>query len=315
MEALGVMYVGVQGGSSDETTWARSLLTSGADAPDHLERGRFVDDQGVTNEVIVCYWRDPATYARFIRRSAFTRWARDDARLSGESGVWIESFAAPIDHVETLLASPEPVGSAHVSSDPAIADVLESGYWGAMRDRTPASAVDDLASPLPCVRRIERPDDTRGRRILLEAPANLCVIRSAQDWSASAGEERRAYLEQVHPLLVNGMRYLREEPEASGCVACRLMDGCTTDGEPLDQTFAAAWFLDMARLEEWAERHPTHLAIFNTFRGMVDRLGGRTTLNLWHEVAVLPQGRAHLECVNCHPRTGMLPFLEEAKAG
>ena len=72
-----------------------------------------------------------------------------------------------------------------------------------------------------------------------------------------------------------------------------------------------AYFLvGFAHLEAWSKSHPTHFAIFNSFMTLAQRLGNAVTLRLWHEVATLPMDGARLELVNCHGRTGLLPFLE-----
>ena len=152
--------------------------------------------------------------------------------------------------------------------------------------------------------------ETRGRRLLLAAPENLCVIRSAQDWSSCRGDERDSYLSDVHPVLTKGMKFLMENPVETGCLTCRFIEQLNDNGEAEDKTFGMAYFLDLAHLEAWAKSHPTHLAIFNSFMALAQRLGNAVTLRLWHEVAALPADGARLEYVNCHGRTGLLPFLE-----
>ena len=91
---LVIAYYGVQRHTGDtresEATFA--MLRHGPDVPEHIERGRFNDLAGFLNELVVCYWRDPSTYARFTEESAFARWLADDARLSGDVGVWVEAF-------------------------------------------------------------------------------------------------------------------------------------------------------------------------------------------------------------------------------
>ena len=91
--SFAIAYCGVQHHTGDtrdsEATFA--LLRRGPDAPDHIERGRFNDLAGFVNEVFVCYWRVPGSYARFAEKSAFARWLADDARLSDDVGVWVEA--------------------------------------------------------------------------------------------------------------------------------------------------------------------------------------------------------------------------------
>lgn len=144
---------------------------------------------------------------------------------------------------------------------------------------------------------------------MLAAPENLCLIRSAQDWSACRGDERDSYLRDVHPMLKKGMTFLMENPAETGCLTCRFIEQLTHDGDADDKTFGMAYFVDMSRLEAWSKSHPTHLAIFGSFMSLAQRLGGTITLRLWHEVAVLQADWTRLEYINCHRRTGLLPFL------
>ena len=41
-----------------------------------------------------------------------------------------------------------------------------------------------------------------------------------------------------------------------------------------------AYFLDMSKLEAWSKNHPTHLAIFDSFLSLAQRLGNEITLRL-----------------------------------
>ena len=103
---------------------------------------------------------------------------------------------------------------------------------------------------------------------------------------------------------------IAEHPAETGCLSCRLIEQLTDTGKAEDKSFGMAYFLDLAHLEAWSRSHPTHLAIFGSFMTLAQRLGNAMTLRLWHEVATLPANGARLEHINCHERTGLLPFLE-----
>jgi hypothetical protein len=313
--SIAIAYCGVQShtGDSADSEAVYALVRSGPDAPDHVERGRFNDLAGLGNQIFVCYWRDSTAYARFAEQSAFARWLADDALLSGDVGVWLEAFRIPVTRFETLFSSENPAGAARLSDKPMTGPIDEHGYWGGMRDRVPASDTHDLSSPLDSAPGTPDPTETRGRRLALAAPENLCLIRSAQDWSSCRGEELAGYLGDVHPVLTKGMGFLTENPLETGCLSCRLIDQLSDSGDAEDKSFAVAYFLDMAHLEAWSRSHPTHLAIFGGFLSLAERLGNAITLRLWHEVAVLPADASRLEYVNCHRRTGLLPFLEETR--
>ena len=310
--SLAVAYCGVQSHTGDiaDAEAAFALVRSGSDSPDHVERGRFKDVAGIVNQIFVCYWRDSGAYARFAEQSAFARWLTEDALLTSDVGVWFEAFCIPMRRFETLFSSESPAGAARVTAEPMTGPINEHGYWGGMRDRIPASDTHDLSSPLNGAPRTVGRTETRGRRLVLAAPENLCLIRSAQDWSSCRGDERNSYLSDVHPVLTKGMKFLMENPFETGCLTCRLIEQLTDNGEAEDKSFGMAYFLDLAHLEAWSKSHPTHLAIFDSFMALAQRLGNAITLRLWHEVAALPVDGARLEYINCHRRTGLLPFLE-----
>ena len=123
---------------------AFALVRSGPDAPDHVERGRFEDVAGLTNQILVCYWRDSDAYSRFAVQSAFARWLADDNLLTGDVGVWIEAFHIPMTRFETLFSSESPAGAARLTDSSMTGPIDQHGYWGGMRDRIPASDTTSL---------------------------------------------------------------------------------------------------------------------------------------------------------------------------
>lgn len=310
--SLAIAYYGLQSHTGDiaDTEAVFALVRSGPDCPDHVERGRFKDVAGMVNQIFVCYWRDSDAYVRFAEQSAFARWLAGDALLTSDVGVWVEAFCMPMRRFETLFSSEIPAGAAKLAAKPMTGPIDEHGYWGGMRDRIPASDTHDLSSPLNDIPSMVGRTETRGRRLVLAAPENLCLIRSAQDWSSCRGDERNSYLNHVRPVLTKGMKFLMENPVETGCLTCRLVEQLTDNGEVEDKSFGMAYFLDLAHLEAWSKSHPTHLAIFDSFMALAQRLGNAITLRLWHEVAALPVDGARLEYINCHGRTGLLPFLE-----
>jgi aldoxime dehydratase len=132
------------------------------------------------------------------------------------------------------------------------------------------------------------------------------MIRSGQDWSDTTGGERATYLGRVQPKLIDGMTYLRDEGLPIGCFSCRYMQVLDGSGAVTQKTFGQAYFKSLGALEQWAEHHPTHLAIFGTFMSDMAPLGEAMQLRLWHEVMVLPAEAQSFEYVNCHDRTGLM---------
>ena len=237
----------------------RAELTRGADTPDHLERARVVNtDDQLT--VFLGYWTNPKSQQRWSQRAqALTR-----------PGVLLETAVIPAARWETLHSTPEMTPGVRHLRAVELTDVHE--YWGAARDRIPASATSDLAvepaKPLP---------------------GNLCLIRSGQVWEHCGEVERALYFADVEPNLTAGIDFLAKHPE-TGCIASRFLREQTIDGEDLESTSFVGWFRDLKSLEDWSRTHPTHLAIFNSFLTMVSDLGFEIDLRLWHEVAVIPVG-------------------------
>ena len=237
----------------------KAELTEGIDTPDHLERARIVNtDEQVT--VFLGYWTDPESQLRWCQRS----------QALNRAGVVQETAVIPAERWETLHSTPEITPGMRNLLAAELTDVHE--YWGAARDRIPASATSDLAS---------EPADP--------LPGNLCLIRSGQIWEYCGDRERSLYFTDVEPNLTAGIDYLAEHPD-TGCISSRFLREQTIDGQDLESTSFVGWFRDLKSLEDWSKTHPTHLTIFNSFLTMVSDLGFEIDLRLWHEVAVVPAG-------------------------
>jgi len=194
---------------------------------------------------------------------------------------------------------------SHISGE-----VQEHAYWGSARDRIPSAQTDPLAPSGKVEFEVSGP--VTARRIRVRSHGNVCVIRSGQDWSDSAGRERELYLQKMEPVLRRGMDFLRDgDPAVTGCYSCRYADVLDASARPLDKRFGLAWFRSLHDLERWSESHPTHLAIFNTFMEMVQELNGQLTTQFYHEVSVLAASEQRLEYLNCHPSTGLLRLQTE----
>lgn len=289
----------------DFRTWIVAAVGS-ENGPDRTEWAEFTDAFGNYTWMAINYWVDDKE--RFEKWSSSDEhddyWA-DERRLTASGGIFREVLHAPSDRIESLLSQPDThagvAGAAHERRGP----IREHNYWGGMRDRLPASANDRLDPATHEAPAVATTVATSGARVRVDGILNLAVIRSGQLTADLEGEERAFYENRVNPALEGGMRYLRDHPE-SGCISCRYMTETDSDGSPTARTFGLAAFTSLARLEEWAAFHPSHLRIFNEFLDMAERLGGDMRLRLWHEVAVLEPADQFFEYVNCHPATGML---------
>jgi aldoxime dehydratase len=283
-----------------------------SNGPDVRERAQFIDAAGWLNEVHILYWRDPRDHAVWASSDAIASWWGHEDRLSGPVGVWREVASVPSARFETILSEPAiRIGSGKIA--PQVEGPIKAhGYWGSMRDRLPVSRSDALDSNWGDALPKRATGTTRGRRIAVEAPANLALIRSGQDASLCSPEELVEYRRSIRPVLERGMDYLRDHPVESGCCACRFMTELEEGDAPSSRTFGFAWFLTLGQLESWSKSHPTHLAIYNVFSRYAQKRGTDLLLRLWHEVAVIPVGGGTFEYANCHDRTGLLGFFPQS---
>lgn len=304
-------YFGVQFRGSSIPIDARSSLSELAVAfgrergPGSWDRALYVDEAGFTNVISVAYWKSPTEFQAW-----FEQWGvgwTQDAVAGSSVGTFSEIVKPSVERFETLFSSDLAEGVAGVSaglSNP----VQEHGYWGGARDRMPISQTDGLSpSGVPTV-------ITRGRHQRVIAHDNLCLIRSGQDWRATAGAERRLYIDEVEPVLRAGMDFLRDGGLSVGCFVNRYMTVLDHAGELTEKRFGMSWWRSLAALEHWAERHPTHLAIFAAAMRYLTTMGAAAKLRLYHEVTVATAEQQSFEYYNCHPETGLLRAVLEIES-
>jgi aldoxime dehydratase len=270
--------------------------------PTHWDRARYVDEAGFTNIVTVAYWDD---------RKKFDGWfpaARDgwtgEARATDGAGTFIEVLCPSVEGYETLFSSlGRPEGVA-VLADGLSGEVQEHAYWGGMRDRIPLSQTSEMA-PSGAARTARD-----GVCIRVIPHDNLCLIRSGQDWGDTEASERKMYLDDVEPVLREGMDFLRDDGRAIGCYANRYMTVIASDGTAIEKSYGMSWWKSLAALERWAESHPTHVRIFGAAMKYLSTLGPAAKLRLYHEVTVVRSDEALFEYAGCHPKTGMLNAVQ-----
>jgi len=295
--------------AAGETRRIGSLLRLPS-GPRHVDVAKHEDSRGYSNTVLVAYWDDPGVYEGWSGRPDVAAWWQDEVGAS-TLGHWREVATIPTSHVETLHSGENrDNGCSHFLP---IEVTPYHDYWGGARDRILASHADELQSP--CETLVPAPDrETLGRRIRVEAPENVCLIRTAQEWTRCSPAERATYLETVQPVLEQGAVFIRDHPYETGCISSRHVQELDRAGAQTDKTSVIAYWLSLDHLERWTTSHPTHQAIFATFYDMLKKHDFNIDLALWHEVAVLPQGSLELEYVNCHEGTGFLPFFEQRPA-
>jgi aldoxime dehydratase len=304
-----IAYFGAQtdSGNGDEFRRLIAGFCGESTGPRRLEYAEYTDQTDRRTILCIAHWTDAQSYGSWFASGSFSRWWNDPDRRSGDTGYFREVLTIPTERFETIFSSRCPAGMGMALTS-LRGPIVEHGYWGSMRDRIPVSQTDDLAGCGVEVHPVTRVTDSEERRLRVTIPGDLAVIRSGQDWSACGDEELALYESSVRPALDRAMRYLNSHPGETGCCEMRFARETNADGSLLPQTFGLGYFLTLAHLERWAECHPTHLAIFNSFVEMFGLLGA-IELRLWHEVAVLPASGQVFEYINCHPRTGMLPYF------
>lgn len=285
-----------------------------SEQPKHYDLASVSDAQGLYNECVVAYWDDQSTYEAWRKSSGFDQWWVGLDPAKERHGWFQEIFLPSIDRAESLYSSDQPgvkEPEGHGVMGRNLSGMIqEHVYWGSMRDRLPISQTDELVGE-----KATEPDETDPSRSRIRVPGkqNLCLIRSGQDWSRTKPEEHKLYTDTMHPVLVEGMNFLRDHGEEVGCYSCRLMDVLDpkTAQKGTEKTFGLAYFDDIASLENWSKEHKTHLKIFHGFLQYVEKLNFDVTLHLYHEVYVLKPEQQVLEYIGCQPGTGMLGGLRD----
>jgi aldoxime dehydratase len=221
-------------------------------------------------------------------------------------GVYREIITAPTDRIETIYW-PDFPGGAMRDESVMIYPTPYCGYYGAMRDRLPVSAHDDLSATATATAQLR---ESLGARWHVRVPANVAVIRSSHTWSAMDDQQLADYTAKLAPPLERGMAYLETRQE--GSLSLRNHITTTEHGEQVPEMHATGMFIDLGHMEGWAEGHKSHAAIFSAAVARYKHYGQRNQLRTWHEVYILPEGNT-FEYVNCHGDTGLLPYFEAEK--
>ena len=281
--------------------------------PQYWELASYTDNQYYYDEAIIAYWYSSEEYEDWVAETGFGTWWESLGPETEECGWFKEIFFPAIDRFETVFSSSAAEeGAAHMKEGMSGA-IKEHVYWGSMRDRLPASQTDSMTGDAwkPPSTTDEKRLETKGQRIKVPSRRNLAVIRSGQDWSSTLPAERHLYLQSMHPILLQGMDFLRDHGSTVGCICNRFMSvtSCKPPGRSVDKTFGLGYFDDLGSLERWSRSHKTHLDIFGGFLRYAKELRNEVSLKLFHEVLVLGSEQQEFEYVNCHGGTGMLPTL------
>lgn len=310
---LQFVQLGVQAASVDAAMQAaeslQPLLSQG-EIPDETNRGLFVDETGAANITWIAYWFDPTRYERWAAQPAvMSFWS---SRVgTGDVGYWRESARVPAQCIDTLYTTHDPhaFDQTGIARHGTMVVCSQHDYWGAVRDRLPALGDEDLRPDREAYRPTTVP--TRGRRISITAPANVCMARHHEDWR-NAPQFGQVYLAEVAGVKEAGTRHLARHPEI-GCITSRAIEGQSPAGSAIGRADAVTWFLSLDDLLSWARSDPSHLAIYAAFFKAATQIqeGQVWDVPMWHEVFVVPKGGVTSEYINCHNRTGFLTLLDD----
>jgi aldoxime dehydratase len=303
MAYFGVQYRGdAPPARAAALSWIADAFAA-AGGPKHWDRAEYIDEVGYAHVVSVAYWDDQKTFDAWFP-AARDGWTGAKNNFAG-LGTFVEVLSPSVNDYETLFSSlGRPEGVATLA-DNLSGEIMEHAYWGGMRDRIPNSQTSEMAPA-------GSPGLVRdGNRVRVKPHDNICLIRSGQDWGDTAAAERKMYLEDVEPVLREGMDFLRDQGLSIGCFANRYMTVVDRDGGPTEKSYGMSWWKSLAALERWAESHPTHVRIFGAAMKYLSSLGPAAKLRLYHEVTVARAADQFFEYRGCHERTGMLNAVAE----
>lgn len=311
---IAIVYVGVQSKSGNQAVCLAQLreiddLMRLDHGVDHRDFASFTDMQGYLTMFAVGYWRSPKTYENWVASEAVADWWSESSKETGDLGYFRESMIVPSDYAETNIFK-EYVRGLSACPMSNIEPIDETGYWGAARDRFPASAYDlfEVPDSIQLELRSERNADQK--RVRISPHQNFVVIRSGVTWVDCGQEQLASFQNNIKPKLDIGMTYLRENPLDTGCCSLRQVDVIDLDGQVAKEEFSLGYFRSLADLEAWAHEHPTHLAIFTRAIAEREKYGDKLELRTYHEIYVLTAEGSQFEYVNCHGNTGLLPFFD-----
>jgi hypothetical protein len=278
------------------------------DGPGWVERAHYVDTEGYHCDILLAYW---------VGREAFQRW-NNSAAVSGwwaalpldpasDVGVWREVMSAYKDRFQYAAGTEEKASAA------ALLPMVGSkkfGYWGSYRDRLPASRSDNFASPYKAMPdQVER--ETKGKRIRIATPDNICFIREGQGWERCLEEERAIWSDKMEKVVEQWVQALQENPKETGGLSIRFCREQNVEtGVERGKQSQFGFLLSLGHIEKAARTHATHLCVRSSFIDMYTEPKFSPQMHVWVEVQVLKKDELDAQYVNCHPKTGLLPYFE-----
>ncbi|MFJ4156256.1 phenylacetaldoxime dehydratase family protein [Pseudomonas sp. NPDC089752] len=284
-----------------------NLLSKAAAAPGSLERFSYTDSQGYHNEVFMAYWLHEADYQTWLKSEAVSSWISQLGLQDTDVGIWLEVMTPPIDQYQYGAPVVQKDGLATLGE---LAKSEKFGYWGGYRDRVPASAYDKFESPLDSMpdRKLK---STKGKRLTLQIPDNVCFIREGQDWSRAGDEERAVWRETMDEVVKSWTGILVERSGDSGTFNLRSMQNIDPiNNSTLDKQTQVAFLLSLSGIEKAARTWKEHLQVHASLIKMFREAKFKPTMNIWAEMFILKSQDFSPIYINCHSETGLLPYFD-----
>lgn len=239
-----------------------------------------VDEAGQPALIVVAHWTDTSDHAAWSARNEWATWWESEDRLGERFGYWRETVLCPYERHETVYSHNHyRIGFAR-TPDAELVGMTDNGYFGAARDRIPASAIDELRSPLGAAVVPPKSIDPRGHRLLALTPINTTVVRSGQYWQDSEPDQANDYETGLRPKLDRGMNHLAANSN-SGCLYLRRLVNLDDHQRERKETSIYAVFRDLSSpgTVDSPPRHPPS--------------DSRTRARVGHQIRAQPR-RRHL---------------------
>lgn len=281
--------------------------------PTHVDIALHTQSNNYTNIIFLVYWLYVEDYTKWKQSAKIKKWIEEDGfQQYGPriTGFWYEILKIPAEYFES--------SHAYNSNDEGVSNFLDlqlceaHEYWGAMRDRIPASAHDQFLPRESNLRKTICKGETSSRKLSVTAPDYICFIRTVQDLSKVSTSEGKIYEEVMEPVLDEGLKFLSGQFES--CYDIKKVTEINPNKDERQITSVLGYFESLSVLEKWAASHPTHLSIYGTYFKVLKMHGGRSDINLWHEVSVLRSEDVETYYCYCQPDTGLLSsFVKNEK--
>lgn len=311
MVIIGAQYTSPSADDGTAISLIKDYVTKGPEAlkSSYWDVSSVTDKKGAFNIAVIAYWPGTEVYKKWAKETGFQQWWDGLNAEQERHGWFLEVLSPSLERFETIFSNHSaPEGAANMQ-EKISGELEEHGYWGSMRDRLAAAQTDQLkGEKWNSSATTQESINTLGKRIRVEGKKNMCIIRSGQDWSGTLPDERKLYLETMHPVLIEGMNFLRDQGQEIGCYSMNLWDivDSTTYKADRERTFGLGYFDDLASLEYWSKSHQTHINIFGGFLLYAKKLNFQLSLKLYHEILILEPDQQSYEYINCHEGTGLL---------